>query len=377
MGLREVAWIIFLGGLPFSPFIFRPHFDIWHAQTAWVHIWIMLLFGINFFYPSKQTTRNFPLGAWIIWIGGTTLWLWTSVIIKQKLYPAPLLMPFLHCLIPAFFYLAFLQVWSHDNLKLMLRYIAYAGVIVIVYGFLQIANLDQFFRNLDGGADRLVGTIGNPNHFAIYLAMLVPIFAIQSHWIWRFWIATALILIILCDSTAGILATGGMAIWCLWSWKRHWLWFLAAAIGLWAIYAFLYRDPLNPSGRLEAWGTFWELFEKKPITGLGSGFISQLSRSTSNGSILGWRHIHNEYFQVAIEQGIIGLMILGWILVDCWIKVFRLVKGKEVIALGGMLIAFMINSFFNFPAHLWLTGSLALVAYCGIYVIYNEQEELS
>lgn len=86
-----------------------------------------------------------------------------------------------------------------------------------------------------------------------------------------------------------------------------------------------------------------------------------------------WRHVHNEFFQVAIEYGVIGLIFIFWMIRDCIREVIRLPKTPLVVTLSAILLALGVNSLVNFPVHLWVTGSYALVAYCGLRVVEAEQ----
>ena len=85
-----------------------------------------------------------------------------------------------------------------------------------------------------------------------------------------------------------------------------------------------------------------------------------------------WRHVHNEFFQVAIEYGVIGLTCLLWMVKDCVRDALKLPKTPLVIALTGILLAALMNSQVNFIVHLWAVGSYVLVAYCGLRVIEAE-----
>ena len=51
----------------------------------------------------------------------------------------------------------------------------------------------------------------------------------------------------------------------------------------------------------------------------------------------------------------------------------RSVKGGMNVALASMMVGFIVNSFFSFPAHLWLISSLAMMAYTFMYVVKNDE----
>ena len=158
-----------------------------------------------------------------------------------------------------------------------------------------------------------------------------------------------------------------------WAWhsNRKWLWVVGIASLAGLVWLLTHLDLFNPHGRLKAWGMFYQMFQRRPITGLGAGSIMEFSRTITDGTnfFYGWRHVHMEFFQAAIEYGIIGLGIIFWGIWDV-IKIYsRHLNNPMLVALSGVGIAFLINCLVNFPAHLWVTGSYAFVAYCAAYIL--------
>jgi hypothetical protein len=378
MSWREVGWVVFLAGLPFAHFLFRP-LDLWHAQALWAQGWAVGLWAISLGKSNRVLRPNPGLAGFVCWVGLYSLFIWVNVMKTSKTYPLPLLGSLTHLLLIIFLYQSALTTWTQPFIEKLLRVMAWVGVILIVYGGLQLLNLDQFFRGLGTGPgdtkDSLVGTIGNPSHFAVQLAMFIPLFLLQPGWFWIGCAGAAWSLLVLTNSISGVVAGWLVLGWIIWHQARWWGW-----VGLWGLiglvgFVIVWTHPslLNPHGRWAAWTAFGELFAKQPLTGFGSGFVMSLSTQTPHGSpIFQWRHVHNEYFQVAIEYGLIGLTFIGWMIRDLIRDVWQLPKTKLVTALTGILIAFGMNAFINFPAHLWQVGSYALVAYCGIRLLAQE-----
>jgi len=92
-------------------------------------------------------------------------------------------------------------------------------------------------------------------------------------------------------------------------------------------------------------------------------------------------HVHNEYLQVAVESGIIGLSLFFWFLLlsgkICW-HLLREEKNRNLwlinLALTGGLIAILVNALFAFPLqnpsvllNFWL--------FLGIMTIFYQREE--
>ena len=371
----EVGWLIFLAGLPFSHLLNRS-LDPWHGQTLYAHGCLVVLWAYSF-VSNKPTKPNWPLAGWVAWVGALSLWLWTNTIIQHKIYSLPLLLGVFHCLSILLFYQAAVSCWTVSTLETICVWIARAGVLVLAYCGLQLLNLDQFFQDLhrSDANDLLVGTIGNPAHLGAYLACLLPLTLLRPGWRWKgisvSILGLAAYLLLVEKSVGGSLAATGALLWCGWHWARKWFWGLVVVLGILGVVALGRTEILSNHGRFDAWKAFYDIFQQRPITGFGPGFVMELSRSfdDANSPLRQWRHVHNEYFQVAIEHGLIGLSLVGWLLWDYWRTVWRLPKTKLVVACSGMMLAFLLNSLVNFPAHLWLTGSMGLTAYCGIKVI--------
>jgi hypothetical protein len=375
MSRREFSWVIFLAGLPFAHFLFRP-LDLWHGQALWAQGWIVLLMAYSLGQSSKHlTTRaNVPLGWFVAWVGMMSLVMWVNAMKTQNVYPIALLPYLMHLLLLVWFYQAAMMTWTVEFLTVLLRWMARAGVIVIVYCFLQALQLDQFLKSVDNHSiSVVVGTIGNPSHLAIQLAILIPLFLLQNRWYWKGWALVAFGLLLMTHSAGGQVS----ALIALWWWALRRQQQLIPLMALFTIIVLLFvvRHPttLNPFGRFEAWAKFNEFFRQQPITGMGPGFIMEISKGIPKESVIyHWRHTHCEFFQIAIEYGLIGFGLISWLIVDAFKRMWTLPQTPLVVALSCMLIAFFVNAWVNFPAHLWQIGSYALVAYCGLQMIEPE-----
>lgn len=376
MRLRELGWGLFLAGLPWAHLLFRPSLDPWHGQAVWAQGWGLCLVSL-WIWQGGTPIWNPALAAWCLWVGISWLVQWNLLIITQHLYPLPLAMGLLHFLCLLGFYLAATATWNYRLLQHLLRWMARSAVVVLLYCGLQLLNLDQFFSNLDPQIfrDEVVGTIGNPSHLAAQLACCLPLFLLQPQLRWKVWVCLTIGLLLVLKSFAGMLSAWiavAVFLWTRPSNRRETAVFLL--LGL-CVATFLYyrTDWLNPHGRWEAWGEFWRIFERRPITGFGQGFIMELSREIPNTSrIFQWRHVHNEYLQLAIEQGVVGVACAGWFLYGLVHATRRAVASPERTSLLAMLLAFLVNAMLNYPAHLWQVGIYGLVAVCGLQVLARD-----
>ena len=132
---------------------------------------------------------------------------------------------------------------------------------------------------------------------------------------------------------------------------------------------------LNLQGRWEAWAEYWRLYKHggREITGLGLGWTFSYALANPEGPLrVGhqmWRHVHNEWFQVLIEQGVVGLGLIGWI-VASWFKRWQALPITSLKwTLGGIMLVFLLATLTSFPLHLWGLGMFVLIAYAGTFVV--------
>lgn len=345
----------------------------------WAGLWIGLLFGLSIFTGQKKSTLgNKPLAAWLILTWVWVLWTFTQGIITSKQYNLQLLMSLLHILSIGLFYLAAKAFWNKQVIERLLNTIAISGGILILYGILQALNIDPIFKDLDAlkKTHEIVGLIGNPSHFGIYLAVLLPVYWSRKHWtaylaqagIWGLLIT----LVIRNASVGGMLsAMAASLVWWLFK-KRLIASFIGISVVLTLGYFFLhharFHQLLTDSGRFQAWGIFSKLIGNSPMWGVGPGAISFISTTIKEGFLRGWRHCHNEYLQLLIEQGLAGLCLLAWLLYDTAQRVFRCAADPLVPALASIITAFAFSSLISYPAHLWMIGAIGLFAICAINV---------
>lgn len=84
-----------------------------------------------------------------------------------------------------------------------------------------------------------------------------------------------------------------------------------------------------------------------------------------------WRHAHQEYYQLIIELGIIGLVLAIWCIYD-YFKTFTAFKTDLTIKFASIFFGFCILSLFSFPCHLWLMSTIGILSYSSIYIIKKE-----
>lgn len=261
--------------------------------------------------------------------------------------------------ISAIFFISSMEL----DLKKIAKVISWVTLILSAYGLIQLMGLDEFFRVADpntgwvglsiwdGQLDRagslshrIVGTLGNPSIFAIFLAFLLPFSLYVKN---KITVVLSLIIIALTFSSTAIVASlisiGSYYI------LRHGLIrkpiVATALVVLCLILCFSYQHLVktgffNSTGRTEMMKASFEYLRQKPMTGCGLGSFEYLIgmnqpvvNKLSNNN---WREMHCEYGQWAFEAGIVGLILLGWIL---WSMVELYTPSPETALLASSLLA--------------------------------------
>ena len=386
---REIGWGVLLAGLPLAPFLARllripsESMDLWHAQSLWAQAGTLCLALVAWTSPARHTSTNWPVRLWGFYVIGTLLWLSTTWMMDNKTYHFPLMMFTAHLLLLLVFYHTATSTWTPEFLHQAVVAMTVVGLLLCVYGVLQALGFDQFFRTTIGQGGhgdefprntRVIATIGNPSHFAAYLSMMAPGVLLLSK-PWKMVGGVLMLLTIaLTKSWGGVLALGIAVAWGLttrWKWCLGYLMVCVCAVVV--VYG---AEPgyFSLSGRWQRWELFWQLFNAKPLLGMGPGsvysIVSQIN--DNNHPLYHWRHVHQEWLQLGIEQGLIGVGLVGAIVLRSLKHAWDFRTHPLGLVLGMSLVAFLMNSLYNFPAHLWAVGVFGLVAVCGLEVLYAD-----
>lgn len=272
-------------------------------------------------------------------------------------------------------------------------------------------------RDVGSGSERLRGTFVNPDHFAMYLELVLPVVFALGWWAFRrvkkellefkVLIAGPVVLVWLTlfvglafsGSRAGLVAglfAAALQGLLIASTTRKWRPGLSglAAIGL-GILAVAFiglqeglgrwlatsRYELTWNVRLDVYAQTIELWQRFPLLGTGLASFREAFPSVQHGASPGaWWHAHNDYLEVLATTGIVGFALVG-------LAVFWVVKGLlramrdghrtedrcAAVAALGALAAVAIHSCFDFgltmPAN---AATLAIL--CGLGIAAGEQE---
>ncbi len=239
---------------------------------------------------------------------------------------------------------------------------------------------------------RASGTYLCPNHFANMLAMLIPVALVlvslpEAGFPLRlmalYFLGVSAPALYLTQSRSGWLgAAGGVGLTLLLlAWRKSRMWFalalvvlpLVGATGGWVAWNALpavrermeivLRDPEKASsGRLNMWRDAPAMFKSKPVEGFGAGSYvwayPPFQRHVQ--AHLNYDFPHNEFIQVALEYGAVGVALLFAGLLACaWGLVRGVLKARSrtgaflLAGAGGSLTVCLIHALFDFNFHIF------------------------
>ena len=383
-------FLLVLCGLPFAPLVVR-NTDIWHAQGFWFQSGLLLLFCSSFYFEPKEIkVRNIPLGLLVLCIGGYTLFVSYKGLSNGKYLTANIL-PFFNFVCILVFYKLAVQYLNKDRIKIILRYLSYVLIITLFYCVFQSFGFDQFFKQVEikkawyfnsFNHPAVTGFIGNPTHLSAYLGMCLPLLFSFKRKTTKVLSITLLFVIILFYTNWGsntvpvtgiVVAIATLLYYCLRTCKVKFI--IALTVCIISIRLLLDRIDinyikglLNSQSRLNIWAYYLENIKDNFVTGRGLGVVNILARKSNWQD---FRFLHNEYLHFLIETGILGLSAIFYCIYDFF--TVKVKPSKEKVILEALFLGFLIQSATLYPAHLWLMGSVGLIAYAGKYALKNEE----
>lgn len=348
------------------------------------------LMGVVFLSLGWQLWRQrvFPPLFWdwrLVLIGG--IWAWFGLSSYFALNPLPARDKFLELLktLPPML-LVFVLIDSQEKLRWLLLTIALAIAALILKG--------GYWAFITGFQDRVYGPYGSAyggnNEFAIVTTMAIPLFvywyrSLQGRWP-RFAVGCLIVLgfasALSSWSRGGVLSLGAVAVLLVWQSRNKWL----AAPLLFAGVGFAYvglpdawfarMETLgapeledSAASRMLVWQVGWEYAVNHPW--LGAGLQSWILFTPPDAELRAW---HSAYVQMAVEHGLVGLGLWGFLLIATLFQLSRLIAlGRSVAApwisdqaaaLRASLVAYLVGAAFLSIAYwelLYLLVAAALV----------------
>jgi putative inorganic carbon (HCO3(-)) transporter len=128
--------------------------------------------------------------------------------------------------------------------------------------------------------------------------------------------------------------------------------------------------------RLYMWEIAKQMIAEKPVQGAGFATTSQMRIKLEDTpySNYTWRSFHNSYLQTAVELGVLGLGIILWLYLLCFLQGWKLFKMTEDGFIKGLALGFMGSTLailagnltgttwhlFNISGYYWVLGALVV-----------------
>lgn len=349
----------------FSPILLRS-LDIWTAQSIFIQFCASLMFCLLF--------KNIPLRMFMLWAVIQTFG-WFLVLSMNNKINTFMTQNIINIFLAGVIYLSIVNFLNRNHICKIVDYLRYLVISQLIVCVLQFIGYSQFFVLLYPGSqyfnNLVVGYIGQPTHLAALLAMSAPLFLVRRN------TADILSLILMGlvllttgttkgdPSSTGLLIYATVILFYLFHSDRWLFWIFMTFVSVSSAFI-LTPKFFNPHGRYEIWLYYLGLFQQMPITGAGLGIVHNIAQTTPHPKAL---QLHNEFLQIALELGLIGLLLF----LNMIVEFFKQKSDSEIeLCFKSIILGFLINSFFLFPMHLWLPSTLAIFAYAGFKVMKGD-----
>lgn len=355
-----------------------------------VPLCLAIIFGLMFFIPLKginlrEQESMMPIIAVGILLAGVLFTMNKSVGVLLAFLIASVVAHFnlaswsfiRNALVYAGLYIVIVAYYPKINKNMLYNTICVIALINVLWLILQSSG--TYFLFIPRNATYNTGWFSNPNETSIFLAITVPCF-LRKHW-YEWLIAIAVGLMITTGSAACIAGMVVGIIFLIIKAKEKDKAIALAIVGVIFFGAiFLTKiDPITPQARLEAWGRGITLAKQKTWTGWAIGQTQYLlplyfrpellskdslnvldknlvyrkdfrtvftnTHKKTNKEILErsiWTHLHNEFLEVWLEMGLIGVFLFGVVLFTHFRNYLKS-KEKDIIPVL-MIIAILIGA---------------------------------
>ncbi len=286
-------------------------------------------------------------------------------------------------------FLLFLLVVNHFKQKRPLRWLInslfYFGIAEALYGMFSFFTRSQWllwYHNPRLPTSRVHGTYRNPDHFAGFMEMMVPIGVVKSM-DWKanpaqpktevlakrgallFLSMLGALALFFTLSRAGLIGfLGSMAFWYINEKRREEQKGIAFALGillsLLLVYAFWVgvgpmMDRFNTAGqdlRMQVWQNCLPIIKDYALTGTGFNTFSYVFPIYRDITLpLSFAHAHNEYIEMLIEGGVVGFILFVWVFFK---PVVWSINSSSLLTRASLtgIVAIAIHNLFDFNLHI-------------------------
>lgn len=360
-----------------SPFILK-RFDLWRAEGIAARFCLLLIFCYSIFAQKKYVEKNKELACLVFWIGFSTLLAFCSSI-KGFPFTGYHLSQLFNVISFVVLYKAIVDYCTDAQIWRIFIWLRYSIIFTLLLCALQKLGLSQFFNLLVKDNPYInnltTGILGNGTHLSGFLAMCSPLFFTKK----REDILSLILLFILLFSSGQSIADPSISgfvilavllgVFTFRNCKKAFYWFIG--IGMLALIVFLsivdervVSQFFCFNGRIEFWERYLPVIKKYFVTGIGLGTVFGISKVIE---IPG--HLHQEYIQILVELGVIGLVLVIWNIKSF----FSIRAGGARFRYQLIFLGFLLSGLFNYPMHLWLPATYACIAYACVVALRREE----
>ena len=316
-----------------------------NKYLSWLALWVFIVCGINWYLPmtlsfgNQRAVNLWTLEAMI----HTFLALWTSYII--------------------------LSYFEESDYLYIKKFIKCSALLICSVALLQKFGLDIYGKiAIYNNTNKFGAFLDNPNIVANYLALSVPFFLKKD-------IKHIIGLLLICfglsqsSSEWSMLVAGvGVFIYALLWFRgnRAVLWSLIGGAGLAGAFAGLNIEYLLShfgSHRVELWVVAWDKFKQNPIFGQGLGVVKSWDLHIPGISSV-WYSVHNDWFEILIQLGVLGAVLFGIVVVAAIKKFnYKNVQGYDYFV---SFLSFLVLMFAAFPMEVAPLALFGLLDWWGV-----------
>ncbi len=367
----------------FLPLIFSPYLnDVFSLPKTCFFIFFLLILGTAWLIKtieknilpviSLKTPLNIAVLFYFINISVSSLYSTNSYISFWGMY----LFYFegFICLSGCIFlYFLIINNLSFHKIEKIISFLLAGGAIVALYGILQHFGID-FVKWFSSPQERVCSTLGNPNFLGAYLIMLIPLTLSRIIKKMKTYYLFLLLLLLTCliftySRAAWIGLIGSIMLWVILNKKillfsiPKKLFYLTGTIILFIIiflsfYKFtprknLHSNILSPvieritsitnlkeqdiASRLSGWKSCLKMIKNQPLLGMGQdtfgiNFRSYMSPSyeTFSRRNVNAGYAHNEFLQIIVTRGILGIIIYIFLLFTFFKTGIKVIKKTDL-----------------------------------------------
>jgi len=314
----------------------------------------------------------------------------------------------LHNIIAYLLVFIFIVVYFHSRqqLRRLIVVLNISAAVICLYGLMQAFGFD-FLRWSESSALRIFSTFGQPNFFGHYLVFIIPFTIYSLIFISRRLLIRSLFLVLLISEIICLRFTYSRGAWvaiaaaffvsfiyCLWHFKKRLLALTLVGVTVFLIIflslpnvrsnivsrldyqnntSFLTRvasvldfsAASSSNTRLKYWQASWQIFKEAPVYRKLFGFGPDVQSSVFARKYQpDWAYseqinsfpdrAHNNFFDVLLQFGLIGLLSLLSLIFFCVVKLYKILRKDQgesywlALAIITSLLAYTVNNFFSF-----------------------------